>query len=204
MPTLREGEIMIVRPTSKKGCQTYERTAHSLSPPQRVHAAGVNRLDLLQRAGKYPPPAGDSDILGVEGEAQRERREKRGSQSDDHIRWWVCSRGGNRSSRAERGCWRVSHWCACDVPGWRRRLRRGTLTLLSFCLFTLIVHCSIALLPQPSPCSFQTTLHLRKLLLFLKALWCVVLTMPTRGINLYFGTDCLLCTVLDLSNGPKR
>jgi NADPH:quinone reductase-like Zn-dependent oxidoreductase len=32
----------------------------------RVHAAGVNRLDLLQRAGKYPPPPGDSDTLGVE------------------------------------------------------------------------------------------------------------------------------------------
>lgn len=32
----------------------------------RVRAAGVNRPDLLQRAGKYPPPAGASDILGLE------------------------------------------------------------------------------------------------------------------------------------------
>ena len=32
----------------------------------RVHAAGVNRADLLQAAGKYPPPAGASDILGLE------------------------------------------------------------------------------------------------------------------------------------------
>ncbi|HEX5143915.1 MAG TPA: NAD(P)H-quinone oxidoreductase [Mycobacterium sp.] len=32
----------------------------------RVHAAGVNRADLLQAAGKYPPPPGASDILGLE------------------------------------------------------------------------------------------------------------------------------------------
>ena len=32
----------------------------------KVFAAGVNRADLLQRAGKYPPPAGGSDILGLE------------------------------------------------------------------------------------------------------------------------------------------
>ena len=33
----------------------------------QVKAAGVNRLDLLQAAGRYPPPPGDSEILGVEG-----------------------------------------------------------------------------------------------------------------------------------------
>jgi NADPH:quinone reductase len=32
----------------------------------RVAAAGVNRPDLLQRQGKYPPPAGASDIPGLE------------------------------------------------------------------------------------------------------------------------------------------
>lgn len=32
----------------------------------RVVAAGVNRPDLLQRAGKYPPPPGASPILGLE------------------------------------------------------------------------------------------------------------------------------------------
>src|SRR3989338_10116862 len=32
----------------------------------RVAAAGLNRADLLQRAGLYPPPAGASDILGLE------------------------------------------------------------------------------------------------------------------------------------------
>lgn len=32
----------------------------------KVMAAGVNRADLMQRQGKYPPPAGASDILGLE------------------------------------------------------------------------------------------------------------------------------------------
>jgi putative PIG3 family NAD(P)H quinone oxidoreductase len=32
----------------------------------RVHAAGVNRADLMQRQGLYPPPPGASPILGLE------------------------------------------------------------------------------------------------------------------------------------------
>ena len=32
----------------------------------RVRAAGLNRPDLLQRSGGYPPPPGASDILGLE------------------------------------------------------------------------------------------------------------------------------------------
>jgi putative PIG3 family NAD(P)H quinone oxidoreductase len=32
----------------------------------RVEAAGINRPDVLQRAGKYPPPPGASHILGLE------------------------------------------------------------------------------------------------------------------------------------------
>ncbi|MBE9610140.1 NAD(P)H-quinone oxidoreductase [Chitinilyticum piscinae] len=32
----------------------------------RVRAAGINRADLAQAAGKYPPPAGESAILGLE------------------------------------------------------------------------------------------------------------------------------------------
>lgn len=31
-----------------------------------VAAAGLNRADLVQRAGRYPPPPGASDILGLE------------------------------------------------------------------------------------------------------------------------------------------
>src|ERR1700681_1819404 len=32
----------------------------------RVHAAGINRPDILQRQGKYPPPPGASPVLGLE------------------------------------------------------------------------------------------------------------------------------------------
>ncbi|WP_028456636.1 NAD(P)H-quinone oxidoreductase [Chitinilyticum litopenaei] len=32
----------------------------------RVRAAGVNRADLAQAAGSYPPPAGESPVLGLE------------------------------------------------------------------------------------------------------------------------------------------
>lgn len=32
----------------------------------RVHATALNRADLLQRAGKYPPPKGASPLLGLE------------------------------------------------------------------------------------------------------------------------------------------
>ena len=32
----------------------------------RVEAVGVNRADLLQRKGLYPPPVGESPILGLE------------------------------------------------------------------------------------------------------------------------------------------
>ncbi|WP_047241246.1 NAD(P)H-quinone oxidoreductase [Corynebacterium epidermidicanis] len=42
-PTLREGEVLV-----------------------RVQAAGVNRGDLLQAAGHYPPPPGASEIMGLE------------------------------------------------------------------------------------------------------------------------------------------
>ena len=42
-PALRAGEVLV-----------------------RVRATAVNRADLLQTAGKYPPPAGESDILGLE------------------------------------------------------------------------------------------------------------------------------------------
>ena len=36
----------------------------------QTHFAGVNRPDILQRAGKYPPPAGASPILGLEVSGQ--------------------------------------------------------------------------------------------------------------------------------------
>ncbi len=32
----------------------------------KVHACSVNRPDIVQREGNYPPPAGDSEIIGLE------------------------------------------------------------------------------------------------------------------------------------------
>src|SRR5512144_440709 len=32
----------------------------------KVIATSINRPDLVQREGKYPPPSGDSEILGLE------------------------------------------------------------------------------------------------------------------------------------------
>src|SRR5690554_2903337 len=46
-----------------------ERSSEPCGPGQvriRVAAAGLNRADLLQRAGYYPPPSGVTDILGLE------------------------------------------------------------------------------------------------------------------------------------------
>jgi len=42
-PDIRDGEVLI-----------------------EVHATACNRADLMQKAGKYPPPPGSSDILGLE------------------------------------------------------------------------------------------------------------------------------------------
>ena len=43
MPVIRDNEVLV-----------------------KVHAAGVNRADLLQREGKYPPPAGCPEWMGLE------------------------------------------------------------------------------------------------------------------------------------------
>jgi putative PIG3 family NAD(P)H quinone oxidoreductase len=46
-----------------------ERPTPAAGPGQlliRVAAAGVNRPDVMQRQGKYPPPAGASDVPGLE------------------------------------------------------------------------------------------------------------------------------------------
>ena len=49
-PTLSTGEVLI-----------------------HVAAVGINRADLLQRAGKYPPPPGASELLGLEVSGTVER-----------------------------------------------------------------------------------------------------------------------------------
>jgi NADPH2:quinone reductase len=59
----------ITQPGGPEVLQACERPRPSLHPGQvliKVHAAGVNRPDLLQRIGKYPVPAGASDLPGLE------------------------------------------------------------------------------------------------------------------------------------------
>ncbi len=51
------------------GVQWVQRPSPSCDVGQiriQVAAAGLNRADLLQRAGLYPPPPGASDIMGLE------------------------------------------------------------------------------------------------------------------------------------------
>lgn len=43
IPTLKEDEVLV-----------------------KVEATGLNRADVLQRMGKYPPPRGESEIFGLE------------------------------------------------------------------------------------------------------------------------------------------
>ncbi|MBV8549591.1 MAG: NAD(P)H-quinone oxidoreductase [Alphaproteobacteria bacterium] len=54
-----EGDHLVLRPAPMPVCGTGAVLI-------RVHAAGVNRADLLQRRGKYPPPADASPVLGME------------------------------------------------------------------------------------------------------------------------------------------
>jgi NADPH2:quinone reductase len=59
----------ITQPGGPEVLQPCERPRPSVQPGQvliKVHAAGVNRPDLLQRIGKYPVPAGASDLPGLE------------------------------------------------------------------------------------------------------------------------------------------
>ncbi|MEJ4113052.1 NAD(P)H-quinone oxidoreductase [Corynebacterium kroppenstedtii] len=53
-------------PTSLVWADTDDPTPGPGEVLVRIHAAGVNRGDLLQAAGHYPPPPGASDIIGLE------------------------------------------------------------------------------------------------------------------------------------------
>ena len=61
--------IEVSRPGGPEVLRTGERPTPVPGPGEvliKVVAAGVNRPDVLQRYGKYPPPPGASDILGLE------------------------------------------------------------------------------------------------------------------------------------------
>ncbi|MBX5459691.1 MAG: NAD(P)H-quinone oxidoreductase [Steroidobacteraceae bacterium] len=61
--------VEIARPGPPEVLRLTERPVPALAPGEvliRVAAAGVNRPDLLQRTGNYPPPPGITDIPGLE------------------------------------------------------------------------------------------------------------------------------------------
>jgi NADPH2:quinone reductase len=61
--------IEITQPGKPDVLQLCERPLPTLQPGEvliKVHAAGVNRPDVLQRLGKYPVPPGASDLPGLE------------------------------------------------------------------------------------------------------------------------------------------
>jgi putative PIG3 family NAD(P)H quinone oxidoreductase len=61
--------VLVDRPGGEEVLRVGEVDPPALGPGEiriRVAAAGVNRADLLQRQGLYPPPPGASPILGLE------------------------------------------------------------------------------------------------------------------------------------------
>ena len=61
--------IAITEPGGPKVLQPVQRPIPEPGPGEvriAVRAAGVNRPDMLQRQGAYPPPKGASDLPGLE------------------------------------------------------------------------------------------------------------------------------------------
>src|SRR3954453_869273 len=61
--------IEITKPGGPEVLQAVERPRPAAGAGElliKVAAAGVNRPDIMQRMGKYPPPPGASDIPGLE------------------------------------------------------------------------------------------------------------------------------------------
>lgn len=79
-PTAGDPEVMIVRHGARPTLAAGEVLIH-------VHAAGVNRPDILQRRGLYPMPAGVNPVLGLEvaGEIVAMAPDVSGWQIGDHV-----------------------------------------------------------------------------------------------------------------------
>jgi putative PIG3 family NAD(P)H quinone oxidoreductase len=61
--------VIVEKPGDENALKIGEVAEPAIKPDEiliRVRAAGVNRADLLQRQGFYPPPPGASEILGME------------------------------------------------------------------------------------------------------------------------------------------
>src|SRR5438132_13009937 len=61
--------IEVRKPGGPEALTVGERPLPTPKPGEvliKVHGAGLNRGDTLQRMGMYPPPPGGSDIIGLE------------------------------------------------------------------------------------------------------------------------------------------
>jgi putative PIG3 family NAD(P)H quinone oxidoreductase len=61
--------VVVSDPGGPEALELVERPDPEPEPDElavAVHATAVNRADVMQRQGKYPPPAGASDVLGLE------------------------------------------------------------------------------------------------------------------------------------------
>jgi len=61
--------VIVEKPGAENALQIGEVAEPAIKPDEiliRVRAAGVNRADILQRQGFYPPPPGASEIIGLE------------------------------------------------------------------------------------------------------------------------------------------
>ncbi|MEE2001422.1 NAD(P)H-quinone oxidoreductase [Alkalimonas sp. MEB108] len=78
--------IEVMNPGANSCLVTATRSLPALLPGQlllKVHAAGVNRADLMQRRGLYPPQPNESDILGLEASGEVV------AVADDHLSHWL-------------------------------------------------------------------------------------------------------------------
>src|ERR1700680_683735 len=61
--------VVVEKPGDENALKLGEISEPALKPDEilmRVRCAGVNRADLMQRQGFYPPPPGTSEIIGME------------------------------------------------------------------------------------------------------------------------------------------
>ena len=77
----------------------------------RVRASALNRADIMQRRGHYPPPPGESDILGLElaGEVEAVGANASGFKPGDRV-FGLVGGGGY----AEKAC--IDHRMALPIP----------------------------------------------------------------------------------------
>ena len=97
----------------RPGDESVLRVADVPAPPLgsgelrlRVHSTALNRADLLQRMGKYPPPPGASEILGLEcaGEVAEVGAGVRGWRTGDRAMALLAGGGYAEEVVAPAGC----------------------------------------------------------------------------------------------------